>query len=665
MNATDDEVFFALSNSPAPATGSAPTTDTEVASAMQRGNRRQFLLNTVKSLVGAADPLGSEGTEITDPEAEALLRIGANIYSAPLKLVPNVANLTERGVRYLAGNQGQPIIPSGQDLLNRRLLAVGINPEPQSAAERYITLAGESLMTAGTAGVLGLPGMAANPGTQAASAVAGAAASDYIRENYPNAPGWAAPAAGMAAGIATGTVSPVVQRAGTGGTTALRYYTNEGTEEAAGRYLNRLATTPETVPGRVAAQTQGDRHILLPGSTPTLPEVAQDPGLAAAYRQLPATQAGMETGAVAMRGNRLAQSDSAIRQAVDENFGTVQGASSARMEQIINEQQAGLKKVLDSQYDLSKINVDASGLRDNLAKIRSRYEGNQTITDVLDKLVHQIDDNAITSGLGKPELSANFLWNARKGLDDKIYESRLTSSKESKQSLGRIGEVVRRFYNQAITEAAPGFQDYLQKYSALQRVKERMVAGEEVLQKSSLANRNALTPDQADSGALYGDTRLSLPKYESALTRLQGDKVAWRGLLPEQQQALTGPIADELRRRQWLETGGGLVGSDTAQKLAANNLLGMDLAYAMTGQKGGADVASKVITSIGRPLNPITGSAVQDIMLAIQKGLIDPRYGAKLMGQAGIPEPLTLGSFGTSAARGGLADVLYGNQQGR
>ncbi len=654
MNATDDEIFAALSN------GSAPATDTEVASAMQRGNRRQFLLNTVKSLVGAADPLGSAGTEITDPEAETLLRIGANIYSAPLKFVPNVANLAERGVRYLLGNQEPPVIPSGRDLLNRGLSAAGINPESQGPAERYGTLAGEALMTAGTAGVAGLPWMAANPGTQAAAAVTGAAANDYIRANYPNAPSWVAPVVGMAAGMATGTVSPMVQRIGTGANTIRGYYTQGGTEEAAGRYLNRLATTPETVPERVAAQTAGDQHILLPGSTPTLPEVAQNPGLAAAYRQLPATQAGMETGAVAMRGNRLAQSDSAIRNAIDENFGTVQGTSSARAEQIINEQQAGLKKVLDSQYDLSKIKVDASGLRDNLAKIRSRYEGNQTMTDFLDGLIHQIDDNAIPIGLGKPELSANFLWNARQGLDDKIYEGLLTSSKEGKQMLGGIGEVVRRFYNQAITDVAPSFQDYLQKYSALQRVKERMVIGEETLQKSSLANRNALTPAQAEAGALYGEARLSLPKYESTLTRLQGDKVAWRGLLPEQQQVLTGPIADELRRRQFLETGGGLVGSDTAQKLAANNLLGMDLAYAMTGQKGGTDVASKVITSIGRSLNPITGSTVQDIMLAIQKGLIDPKYGAALMRQAGIPVPLTLSGFGASTARGGMAALLYG-----
>ena len=118
-----------------------------------------------------------------------------------------------------------------------------------------------------------------------------------------------------------------------------------------------------------------------------------------------------------------------------------------------------------------------------------------------------------------------------------------------------------------------------------------------------------------------------------------------------------------MRRRSFLDTGGLVRGSDTAQKLNANTLLQNDLQYSIFGPQYQRSSLSNVVGSVAnKPLNWLTGTAVEDIMQQVQKGLIDPVYGAQLMRESVIPKPLSIGSIGSSGGSGGLGALFYGGR---
>lgn len=522
--------------------------------------------------------------------------------------VTGAASLPLLAAEPLAAMTGQPS-QAGQ--LQKLLTQLGL-PEPKTGQERVvqdITSAG-SAVAAPAAIASRLPAaaqkfFAENLGTQAAAATGGALASGSARE------GDASPImqliGSLGGSIVGGSATGVAPAAGRAVREIVRPGTQAGREAIAGKVLRGLATDAEQ-----AIESGAKYQPAIPGYQPTTAQATRDIGLISAETPIRALDT---TG----------------------RFGTQIGeANQARMAILdrLAKDKETLAKALEKRDEVSdpireaafaKVTVDPETFKNGVA-----LNVNKTIDDIL------------ASPAGKRGTVISVMEDARSDIarattPNELYEIRKDLRAAAQGLLDKSGnkgpnsgaykaaknelEQVIRSVDDAINDAAPGYKDYLKKYSTSSRGIERLEAAQEFRGKVL-----STTPDPSR----VGDYLISQPSFTRAIRAAEKDTK-----LSNTQLAVLKKVATDLDSGV-LARAVKVPGSDTFKNISTANIIGGIIGKQMFGEVPPA--AQKMVA----PLNWLYNGTDDAIRELLVDAMLDPKLASKLMTKASVVtiEPL-------------------------
>ena len=514
-------------------------------------------------------------------------------------------------------------VPMPSQAQQQLLTRAGL-PEPATPQERTV-----QDITAAMGGVLGGYGLgAAMPPTMAArevlmsspmfqlgSGAAAAGASALAREEG------AGPLQQLGAGMLAGTVAPSAGAAGMVGAQAVgrgakemvRPFTEQGREVIVGNILRQLAREPESAAARMETYVPG-----VPGYTPTAPQAARDIGLAGA---IPAVRAMDETGRFAaqqMQANqarinvldRLAKDKDALAAAIakrDEVTDPLREAAFAQS--TVTPEIFGSAIALNVNKTIDDILASPAGKRSTVMSVVndarkdiSRASTPQELYEIRKDLRAAAQGLLNKSGSGGPDASAY---------------------KASKTQLEQIIKSV----DETIEAAAPGYSDYLQKYSAASRGIERMEAAQDFRAKVK-----STTPMILDDPSRATEYMLAQPAFVRAVRGIENETK-----LSPTQVAVIKRVAKDLDDATFRVTQE--PGSNTFKNLSIANVIGGIVGKQMFGeipvaaQKGAGGFAA---------LNWLYGGPDDAIRAVVVDAMLDPKLAARMMRKATTAELVPL-----------------------
>jgi len=576
------------------------------------------------------DELGRQIGLSTRPVAQAVMSAGGML---PLVVDPavNFFNLA-------AGTN----VPTMTQAMPRTLSAMGF-PEPQTGQERVV----QDMSTAGY-GVGGIANLAqkvlpaatsvqaqeflkmlaTNPTAQASAATASTAAAGSLREGNasPLLQAGGAMAAGMVApGSGSGRAllnKPVVAPV----SSMVQPFTQEGRETIIGSLLNRLSTDPAR-----AQQNLANALPLVPGVRPTTAATAFDPGLASAETAIRALD---ESGAFATRLSANQQSLLDAFRRISGKPGSVPAAEAKRTD---------VTKPLREQA-FANVTVDPAIFQSGVKLV-----------------VNQAIDNVMSSNVGvrmDVENAMKFATDrvARAKTPMQLYEIRkdLAAAAQGKYNqenpslrlaAGQLKDVIRAV-DDVIEASAPGFKNYMDKYSKMSGPIEQMKVLQDIERRITTGQPNLMTgePVLAASGlrrqlatkAEELDLKLSVP----AQTRLDN-------------------IIDEINRGMAATAPGVKApGSDTFKNMSMGNLIGRVFSESMA--------SNTTLRTMTRPLDFLYKLPDQQIQQLLVEAMLDPRLAAIMMSKANMMkvQPLAT-SLRQKANQLGFGTAIGASQAGQ
>jgi hypothetical protein len=595
----------------------------------------QVLADYIRSMQAPQQPsmmdeLGRQIGLSTRPVAQAVMSAGGML---PLVVDPavNFFNLA-------AGTN----VPTMTQAMPRTLSAMGF-PEPQTGQERVV----QDISTAGY-GVGGIANLAqkalpaatsvqaqeflrmlaTNPTAQASAATASTAAAGSLRE------GNASPLLQTGGALAAGMVAP-----GSGSNRALlnrpvvapvssmvQPFTQEGRETIIGGLLNRLSTDPAR-----AQQNLANALPLVPGVRPTTAATAYDPGLASAETAIRALD---ESGAFATRLSANQQSLLDAFRRISGKPGSVPIAEAKRTD---------VTRPLREQA-FAGVTVDPAIFQSGVKLV-----------------VNQAIDNVMSSNVGvrmDVENAMKFAADrvARAKTPMQLYEIRkdLAAAAQGKYNqenpslrlaAGQLKDVIRAV-DDVIEASAPGFKNYMDKYSKMSGPIDQMKVLQDIERRITTGQPNIMTgePVLAASGlrrqlatkAEELDLKLSVP----AQTRLDN-------------------IIDEINRGMAATAPGVRApGSDTFKNMSMGNLIGRVFSESMA--------SNTTLRTMTRPLDFLYKLPDQQIQQLLVEAMLDPKLAAVMMSKANMMkvQPLAT-SLRAKANQLGFGTAIGASQAGQ
>lgn len=501
----------------------------------------------------------------------------------------------------LAAITGQPS-QAGQ--LQRLLTQLGL-PEPKTAQERVV----QDITSAG-AGVAGpaaltrlLPAaaqkfFAENLGTQAAAGAAGALASGAARESDVGPMGQmlAGTLGAMGGGVPT-AIGPAAAR---GARELVRPFTQEGREVITGNVLRSLASDAAKA---IEAGAQFQPRV--PGYSPTTAQATRDIGLISAETPIRALDT---TGKFGKQASEANQARMAILDRLSKDEETLNLARQKR-----NEVTDPLR-----ESAFAKVSVDPETFQSGVA-----LTVNKTIDDIL------------ASPAGKRSTVQSVMMDARDDIarattPQELYEIRKDLRAAAQGLLDKSGrngpnagafkvsknelEQVIRSVDDAIEAAAPGYKDYLRKYSQSSRGIERLEAAQQF--KSKVLST---TPDPSS-----GDYLISQPSFTRAIRAAEKDTK-----LSNTQLAVLKRVADDLDSGV-LARGVKVPGSDTFKNMSTANVIGGIIGKQIYGDMPPA------FAKLTAPMNWLYNGTDDAIRELIVDAMLDPKLASRLMSKASV-----------------------------
>jgi len=415
----------------------------------------------------------------------------------------------------------------------------------------------------------------------------------------------------LAAGLLGGAVVPggggAAQAVGRAAPEVVRPFTQAGREVITGNVLRQLATDAER-----AAEAAATYTPRVPGYTPTTAQATRDIGLISAEGPIRA----MDTG----------------------QFG-IQTAQANRARMAILDRLAKDKKALDDAFAkrdevadpireaaFAKVTIDPESFRNNISQnvnktidaILSSPSGvRESIIDVMEDAKRQIARASTPQDLY--EIRKDLRAQAQ-GLLDKSNRGGPTAgaSKVAKKEL----EQVIRSVDDVITEAAPGYDEYLRKYAASSRGIERLEAAQQF--KSKVLTT---TPDPSS----MGDYLISQPSFVRAIRDAEKDTK-----LSKTQLAVLRRLGEDLDSGV-LGRAVKVPGSDTFKNLSTANIIGGIVGKQMFGE------ISPGVQKAAAPLNWLYNGTDDAIRQLLVEAMLDPKLASSLMKKASVStvEPLS------------------------
>jgi hypothetical protein len=509
-------------------------------------------------------------------------------------------------------------LPMASKSMQTLLTSAGL-PEPATKEEKISQDVASAL-----AGV-GAPAALAQRSLQAAQATGtqAPAASRFFAENVPlqasaAAGGALASAAGreyadvgaggqlglaMLGGMAAPSgIAGSAQVLGRAGKEVVRPFTQSGREAIVGKVLEQLANRPQGL-----AQRLEEFQPPIAGYTPTTAQASRDVGLISAETAIRGMDTTGQFAAQASQANkaritildRMAKDQDAVTQAIakrDEVTAPMREAAFAASTQTPEQIQSATALIVNKQID--DILASPAGKRSTVINAMNFAKNSVNRADSVESLYEVRKD----------------LRAAAQGLLDK-------EGSAYSQAKGQLENVIRSV-DDVIDASAPGYKDYLRKYSQSSKGIERM--GEAQNFRSKVLST---TPDPIN----VGDFMISQPSFARAIRATAKDTQ-----LSDMQVRVLEKVGRDLDSGV-LNRSGKVPGSDTFKNLSTANVIGGIIGKQMFGEV--PPIVNKTIA----PLNWLYNGTDDQIRELLVQSMLDPKLASRLLTKASTTtvEPLS------------------------
>lgn len=449
------------------------------------------------------------------------------------------------------------------------------------------------------------------PGAQAISAGTGTAAAQTAAALGAPAP--IQIAAGIVGGALPGVASTsVLKAAGRGTAGAFQPIVESGRRRIAGQALRSAATNADDA---VNALAQSGDDIVR-GSQATTAQVARDPGLAWLETRL--------RGIGDARFSQRASAQNAARQALADSI--ADGGLPERIAARVAHRETVTQTLRDNAFtqargqrvpterilaDIDNLLADPENAGRSVQQALKSVRGQ--IAGEVDSAVRAPDGTQVVSS--NPLTDARALYAVRKEIN-RILEGRFVGADESVLRYAGSQLVrVRDSIDNAITEVAPSWRQYLTKYAQLSKPIERAETMQDIRSRTALAAPDIATGRDFISQAKWKQVvDRAMPELERTMTRGQIQKLQ--------------RITTDLDRGAAVAAAGKVPGSDTAANLA------------MSGQISVANIVARALGTSAKQLPPGLASAVRPLSFlyklpdeSIRQLLVDAALDPKLAEQ--------------------------------
>ena len=576
--------------------------------------------------------LRSTGADKPTKKEESIVEKISQGAALAAKEIPRQLGLTARagitgaaGLPLMAGDALNQLInmfggnlPMASKSMQTLLTSAGL-PEPATKEEKITqdvasalsgvaapaALAQRGLQTAQTAG-REAPALARffaeNVPLQAAAAGGGALASAAGRE-YADVGGMGQAGLAVLGGmVAPSGMAGSAQVLGRAGKEVVRPFTAGGREAIVGKVLEQLANKPQGL-----AQRLEEFQAPIPGYTPTTAQASRDVGLISAETAIRGMDTTGQFAAQASQANkarmtildRMAKDQDAVTQAIlkrDEVTAPMREAAFAASTQTPEQIQSAISLVVNKNID--DILASDAGKRSTVQNAMKFARDSVNRADTVGSLYEVRKDlRAAAQGLLDREGSA------------------------FSQAKGQLENVIRSV-DDVIDSSAPGYKDYLRKYSQASKGIERL--GEAQTFRSKVLST---TPDPIN----VGDFMISQPSFARAIRSTAKDTN-----LSEMQVRVLEKVGRDLDTGV-LNRSGKVPGSDTFKNLSTANVIGGIIGKQMFGEV--PPIVNKTIA----PLNWLYNGTDDQIRELLVQSMLDPKLASRLLTKASTTtvEPLS------------------------
>lgn len=416
-----------------------------------------------------------------------------------------------------------------------------------------------------------------------------------------------------ALGAALGAAPIVGMRAATTGVQAgkglMEPFTKKGQEAIAARTLQQFAADPTA-----AAQSLRNARPLVPGSLPTMAQASDDVGLAQLERTL---RNNPETGP--MIEGQLAAQRAARLKAVQDVAGT---------DEYFNLIKDGRRVFANEDYGRAMADgIDAQMAKAVKPQIQALMErpSMQQAKQAAQSLAKE--QNITISKWGSIE---GLDW-LKKGLDDLISSAKKPGSAIGDAKLRALVQTKQDLMS-VIEDVAPAYKAANDNFAAMSRQVNSMEVARDLLNRmqSPLARAGATQRELKNEYARALEQAMESTKKATGL-----DLPIERVMLPNDLNTLRN-VAKDMARASRAEDAGRAVGSNTAQNLAAQNLLRRTLGPTGMPQSW---AESNVLQGLLAPYTGLTKLAGADraVLERLSAAAVDPGDAARLMLMQPLP----------------------------
>jgi hypothetical protein len=479
-------------------------------------------------------------------------------------------------------------------------------PEPKTAQERTAQDIASAM-----GGVIGGYGLGAalpasmqasrellmqSPIFQATSGGAAALASGLAREEG------AGPLEQLGYGVLAGTVAPsagagavtAAQAAGRGAREVVRPFTEAGREVIVGNVLRKLAREPEMSAARMEGYQPG-----VPGYAPTTAQASRDIGLAGA---VPMVRGLDETGRFPAQQIQANQARMAVLDRLAKDEQALAAAFAKRKEVTDPLREAAFDRYTGTPEDFAS---RVQSVRDQIVSVLQSPEGKRLpVKEAMTFALRQLDDDVT---------DPRTLYAIKQNIQDAAFGKYDKEKGVMKLAKGELQGIAKAIDDQ-IEPVAPGYKDYLRKYSAATKGIQSM---EEAQAFRTTVQGTA--PIVLDESTQY---MISQPSFVRALRNIGDDTK-----LSKTQIALLQRVGRDLDEgaitRLTAEPG-----SNTFKNISIANFIGQSMGKQMFGEVPG------VMQKGALAFNWLYAGPDDAIRAVLVDAMLDPKLAARMMRRA-------------------------------
>jgi len=437
------------------------------------------------------------------------------------------------------------------------------------------------------------------PAQQATGAIGGELASQIAAQLGAGPAGQAI--SGLIGGVAApSTLQTISGRGATGAREVVRPFTEAGREVIAGNVLRQLSAQPELAATRAAAF-----EPRVSGYTPTTAQATRDVGLVSAE---PSIRAMDTTGRFVAQQSAANQARMSILDRMAKDATDLQNAI-AKRDEVTNplREAAFAKSTVEPETFQSSVVLTVNKTIDDILQSPAGRRG--TVMDVMNDAKADIARARTPAELYeiRKDLRA-----AERGLLDKSGRGGPSAGAYKAANI-QLNQVIKSV-DDAIDAAAPGYKDYLDKYSKASRGIESLEAAQAFRSKVLTT-----TPDP-----ITGQYLVSQPAFTRAIREIE--KGGFEGLSTTQIATLkrVGKDLDD----GVLSRAGKMPGSDTFKNMSTANVIGGIIGKQIFGE------TSPFLQKITAPMNWLYNGTDDRIRELLVDAMLDPKLASKLMGKA-------------------------------